>query len=251
MNQLLTEHAFRLDGRRAHQIRNITCHLGVSPAADGSALIEHGNTRVLAVVHGPHEPTTRRGQTTSGDERCFVNCEFGMATFSTTQRKMRPRGDRKSIELSRHLKKTFDSVIDTSLYPRSQIDIYCEVLQADGGSLASCINAASLALVDAGIALRGLVAACACGSTNNIACVDLSNNEESATSSDVPRLTVATVGGGDEVVLCELDRRVHSDHLAALIDAGIEAARQVHSCMQTAVREHLARGVRAMMIETV
>jgi len=251
MNQLLSEHAFRLDGRRSHQIRNINCQLGVSSHADGSAIIDQGNTRVLAVVHGPHEPTTRRGQTMTADERCYINCEFSMATFSTTQRKTRPRGDRKSIELSRHLKKTFDSVIDTSLYPRSQIDIFCEVLQADGGSLAACINAASLALVDAGIAMRGIVSSCACGSTNGVVCVDLSNNEESSTASDVPRLTVATVGGGDEVVLLELDRRVHHDHLEMLIDEAINAAKHVHSCMQTAVRAHLANVVRSMHIDAV
>ncbi len=88
MNQLLSEHLFRLDGRRANQIRNINCQLGVSCHADGSAIIDQGNTRVLAVVHGPHESTTRRGQTTTSDERCYINCEYSMATFSTTQRKV-------------------------------------------------------------------------------------------------------------------------------------------------------------------
>ena len=51
---------------------------------------------------------------------------------------------------------TFEAAILTELYPRSQIDIYVEVLQADGGNLCACINAATLALIDAGlfIALR-------------------------------------------------------------------------------------------------
>ena len=50
----------------------------------------------------------------------------------------------------RLIKQTFEAAILTELYPRSQIDIYVEVLQADGGNLCACINAATLALIDAG-----------------------------------------------------------------------------------------------------
>ncbi len=78
-----------------------------------------------------------------------------MATFSTSERKLRPRGDRKSYEFTQHLQKTFEAAILIDSYPNSQIDIFCEILQADGGNLAACINAATLALVDAGVALKG------------------------------------------------------------------------------------------------
>ena len=50
-----------------------------------------------------------------------------MATFSTGERKRRPRGDRKSKEMTMHLQQTFDAAILTSLYPKSQIDIFVEV----------------------------------------------------------------------------------------------------------------------------
>ena len=52
-----------------------------------------------------------------------------MAVFSTGERKRRPRGDRKSQEMSIHLRQTFEAAIKTELYPRSQIDIFVEVLQ--------------------------------------------------------------------------------------------------------------------------
>ena len=51
-----------------------------------------------------------------------------MATFSTGERKRRPRGDRKSVEVTQHLKQTFEAAILTQLYPRSQIDIFVEVI---------------------------------------------------------------------------------------------------------------------------
>ena len=58
-----------------------------------------------------------------------------MAVFSTGERKKRPRGDRKSQEMSIHLRQTFEAAIKTELYPRSQIDIFVEVLQ---GIFISC-----------------------------------------------------------------------------------------------------------------
>ena len=60
-------------------------------------------------------------------DNAFINCQYSMATFSTGERKQRPRGDRKSMEMTHHLKQTFDGAILTHLYPRSQIDIYVEV----------------------------------------------------------------------------------------------------------------------------
>eukprot|EP00061_Rhincodon_typus_P003143 g19396.t1 len=56
----------------------------------------------------------------------MVNCQYSMATFSTGERKRRPHGDRKSSEMTLHLKQTFEAAILTQLYPRSQIDIYVQ-----------------------------------------------------------------------------------------------------------------------------
>lgn len=66
-------------------------------------------------------------------DAAVINCQFSMAVFSTTERKKRPRGDRKSSELSMHLQQALEAVIKSELYPWSQIDVYVEVLHADGG----------------------------------------------------------------------------------------------------------------------
>lgn len=60
-------------------------------------------------------------------DKVLVNCQYSMATFSTGERKRRPRGDRKSKEMTMHLQQTFDAAIITNLHPRSQIDIFVEV----------------------------------------------------------------------------------------------------------------------------
>jgi len=77
--------------------------------------------------------------------------------------------------MSQHLKQTFEATIKTELYPRSQIDIFVEVLQADGGNYCACVNAATLALIDAGIPLKDYVTACTASLVLDTPLVDVSS----------------------------------------------------------------------------
>uniref|UniRef100_A0A0R3QB38 Zf-Tim10_DDP domain-containing protein n=1 Tax=Brugia timori TaxID=42155 RepID=A0A0R3QB38_9BILA len=123
---IISEHGFRQDGRKPHQIRNLNYKLGVYSQADGSAYLEQGNTKVLCAVYGPYEPKQRSRLL---EDRCIINCQYSMATFSTNERKERPRGDRRSLEFARLMEKAFEEAILTENYPRSQIDVFCELLQ--------------------------------------------------------------------------------------------------------------------------
>ena len=98
--------------------------MGVFKQADGSAYIEMGNTKALATVYGPHEVTSKSKIL---HDRVLLNCQFSMATFSTGERKKRPKGDRRSTETSLLIRRTFEAAILAQLYPRSQIDIYVQV----------------------------------------------------------------------------------------------------------------------------
>ena len=97
-----------------------------------------------------------------------------MARFSTGERKKRSKGDRRSIEISLIIQQIFQDTIMTELSPRSQIDIFITVLQADGGTWKKVgylligtrcagINAATLEVIDAGIPIRDFAVACAAG----------------------------------------------------------------------------------------
>ena len=57
--ELLSDQGYRVDGRRAGELRKIQARMGVFAQADGSAYIEQGNTKALAVVYGPHEASGR------------------------------------------------------------------------------------------------------------------------------------------------------------------------------------------------
>ncbi|KDP28528.1 hypothetical protein JCGZ_14299 [Jatropha curcas] len=144
----------RLDGRRPMEMRQLRAQIGAVAKADGSAVFEMGNTKVIAAVYGPREVQNRSQQI---NDQALVRCEYSMANFSTGDRMRKPKGDRRSTEISLVIRQTMEACILTHLMPRSQIDIYVQVLQADGGTRSACVNAATLALADAGCAILSLL----------------------------------------------------------------------------------------------
>ncbi|XP_064485220.1 exosome complex component RRP41-like [Ornithodoros turicata] len=234
--ELLSDEGYRLDGRKSSEQRRIGCRLGVFMQADGSAYLEQGNSKVLAAVYGPHE--IRGSRAKALHDRVLVNCQFSMATFSSLERKRRPRGDRKSQEMTLHIQQTFDATILTHLYPRSQIDIFVEVLQADGGTLSVCINAAALALIDAGIALKDYVCACAVGFVDGVPLADISHLEETMGG---PVLTVALLPKTQQIVLLEMTSKVHADYLESMLAAAEKGCTDVHAIFDSYVKERTAQ----------
>ena len=85
-----------------------------------------------------------------------MNCQYSTAVFSFGAgiRKKRPRGDRKSQERAQQLRHAMEAIINLELFAKSQIDIYVEVLQVDGSEFCVSVNAATLALIDAGIPIK-------------------------------------------------------------------------------------------------
>ena len=164
----------RLDGRRPKETRRMRCELTALPGTDGSAIFELGNTKVLAAVHGPREcrrPSERL------EDRLLIKCEVSMAAFSTGERRRRTKGDRRTNELSTFVRGCLETCVSTELMARSQLDVTIQVLQADGGVRAAAINAAVLAIVDAGIPMKDTMAACSAGFLDDTALLDLNYME--------------------------------------------------------------------------
>ena len=127
------------------------------------------------------------------------------------------------------------------LYPHSTISITLHVLSSDGSLLAALINAASLALVDAGIPMPDYVAAVTAGSTATYA----SNDEEAdplldlngAEELELPFLTAATVGKGRVVGLL-MESRVQATRLEAMVAVAIDGCSEVRKLLDGIVRAH-------------
>ncbi|RCN33279.1 putative exosome complex exonuclease 1 [Ancylostoma caninum] len=243
---IVSEHGFRQDGRRPHQIRNISASLGTIRDAEGSAYFEQGGTKILCAVYGPYEGKRSKQL----EDRCLLCATLSlmlrkccstssMTRFAGVERRQRVKADRKSMEIERLIEKTFEGAVLTHLFPTSQIDIYCQIIQSDGSHLAACVNAASLAMSDAGIPMKGLVAAATCSIVDGQPVVDVNQREE---TDILPRLTLATLRGEDEVVLVELQNRVHVDHLPALMAAAKDTCKGVHECICAAIVDQLENG---------
>ncbi len=174
----------RSNGRRVNEQRKITCELGVLNSSDaaGSAIFTIGNTKVAAFLQGPHQITARSaGQTLGGTttmQRGILNVRFFKTNFSGMDHKENIKKDMKMKEFCRVLKSVFEQVIMLEVYPKSQIDLQVFVLQADGGYRSAAFNAVSLALMNAGIAMRDFLAATTAGLIQNVAVVDLIYQEE-------------------------------------------------------------------------
>ena len=124
----------------------LSCVLGELSQADGSASLTHGNTTVLAAVYGP----------------CEVKMSKEILDKATVEVMFRPKvGLPKCADKfnERHIRDLFQAAILVSLHPRSSITIVLQELEDDWGLLATGINAACLALLDAGVSMKFLVAA--------------------------------------------------------------------------------------------
>jgi len=155
--KFIDENGIRSDGRRANEIRDVKIEVGVLSRADGSCYLEFGKNKVMAAVYGPREVHPRHQQKSN---RAIVRYKYNMASFSVEDRK-RPGPDRRSIEVSKVSREALEDQIFTEYFPKSAIDVFVEILQADAGTRTAALNAASVALADAGIPMRSLVSACA------------------------------------------------------------------------------------------
>src|ERR671922_3021705 len=156
---LIDENGRRTDGRGTDELRTVKITVGPAKNADGSAFIEFGKNKILAAVYGPREVHPKH---MALPDRCVIRCRYHMSPFSTDTRK-NPAPSRREVEISKVMREALEPALMLQDYPRAAIDVFVEILQADGGSRCAGIAAASMALADAGINMRDLVSACAAG----------------------------------------------------------------------------------------
>ncbi len=179
--------------------RNYTCH------AEGSVLVEFGNTKVLCTASVEESvPPFMRGKGAG-----WVTAEYGMLPRSTHTRSAREAAKGKQSgrtqEIQRLIGRSLRAVVDLAALGERQITLDCDVLQADGGTRCASITGASVALHDAlntlvasgkltANPLRELVAAVSVGIVNGEPRLDLDYPEDSACDTDMN--VVMTASGG-------------------------------------------------------
>lgn len=139
----------RADGRTVDQLRPITITRGWSKNAEGSALIEFGNTRVLCTA----SLTEGVPRWLKGEGKGWVTAEYAMLPRATNTRNSRESVKGKvggrTHEISRLIGRSLRAIIDTKELGENTIVLDCDVLQADGGTRTAAITGAYVALADA------------------------------------------------------------------------------------------------------
>lgn len=220
----------RYDGRKPDELRPLKIESGVLPHADGSAYIEMGRNKILVGVFGPREMHPKRF---SKPNMATLRCRYHMAPFSVNPRRS-PAPSRRDREISMVMRYALEPAVFLERYPRSVIDVYAEILEADGGTRTACINAASVALVDAGIPVRDLVASCAAGKIDGQLVLDLGDYEDKEGDADVP---LAYMPKTEHVTLLQMDGILSQDEFNGCIDMAIEGCKQIYEVQREALKK--------------
>jgi ribonuclease PH len=224
----------RSNNRTHNQLRPITITRQFTKHAEGSVLIEMGDTKVLCTASVEERvPPHKKG---SGEG--WVTAEYGMLPRATNTRSDREaaRGKQtgRTQEIQRLIGRSLRAVVDLKKLGERQITLDCDVLQADGGTRCASVTGAFVALHDAvnGLLKKGLiaespindfVAAISVGIGSEGAILDLDYIEDSSCETD---MNVVMTGAGAFIEIQGTAEgtpfsRADMDALVALADAGI------------------------------
>jgi exosome complex component RRP41 len=227
--KLIDKKGLRLDGRKPEELRPVKLEVGVIPNADGSAYIEHGKNKILAAVYGPREVHPKH---LSLQDRTVLKCRYHMAPFSVQERKS-PAPSRREIELSKVIKESLEPAVFLEYYPRTMVDVFVEVLQADGGTRCASITAAALALADSGIPMKDLVVACAAGKVDDTIVLDLMDTEDKLGAADVP---VALMPNLNAVTLLQMDGTLTQEEFETTVNMALGGCRKIYAMQKEALK---------------
>jgi ribonuclease PH len=208
--------------------RNFTCH------AEGSVLVEFGNTKVLCTA----SVDDRVPAFLKGKGKGWVTAEYGMlprATNSRTQREAaKGKQSGRTMEIQRLIGRSLRAIVDLEALGEVQITLDCDVLQADGGTRTASISGAYVALCDAVASLQksrkikknplhGQIASVSVGIVNGIPVLDLDYAEDSSAETD---MNVVMNDAGQFIELQgtaegHAFRRDELDAMLALAESGI------------------------------
>lgn len=240
----------RADGRAVDELRPVKITRSFTDVPEGSVLIECGNTKVMCTATFTTGVPRWRRDSGLG----WVTAEYSMLPRATSE-----RTDRESVrgkiggrthEISRLIGRCLRGVVDMKALGENQIQIDCDVLQADGGTRAASITGAYVALVDAcrwakehkqiksvERVITDSVSAVSVGVINGKPMLDLPYIEDSQAMTD---MNVAMTGSGDfiEIQGTAEHRPFNRDELNVLLDLATKGNRELQAAQRAALNQY-------------
>src|SRR5690606_25250243 len=199
----------RPSGRQSSDLRDIRITRGYTKHAEGSVLVEFGDTKVICTASAvPGVPGFLRGQ-----GKGWLTAEYGMLPRSTGTRMDREaaRGKQsgRTVEIQRLIGRSLRAAVDLNTLGENTINIDCDVIQADGGTRTASITGAWVALADAiaslkaagrveGEPLKRAIASVSVGIYQGVPVLDLDYPEDSSADTDM-NIVMGNDGGIIEI----------------------------------------------------
>jgi ribonuclease PH len=227
----------RPSGRNPDQLRPISITRQYTRHAEGSVLVEFGDTRVICNA----SVEERIPRFLKGREQGWVTAEYGMLPRSTSERMGREaaRGKQggRTLEIQRLIARSLRAVVDLRALGERSITLDCDVLQADGGTRTASITGAYVALCDAvqGLTgngllrenpLHGMVASVSVGIFDGVPILDLDYAEDSNAETDM-NIIMNDAGAFIEVQGTAEGHAFRRDELDAMLDLAAGGIRQI------------------------
>jgi len=223
----------RLNKRGFEETRPIEAKVGIIKRADGSAYFRIGNTIAYAAVYGPRNLFPRFLQ---DPQRGILRCNYNMMPFSGSGERVRPGGSRRSKEISLVTGKALLPVLNLEEYPNTVVDVFIELPQTEAGSRCAGICAASMALADAGLIMKDLVAAVSVGRVDDKLVVDLDYSEESYDGivADIP---IAMIPNSNKITLLQMDGMIPKEDVKKVLEMAKKACKKIYEVQKSALKD--------------
>ncbi len=224
----------RIDGRKFDELREIEAKVGVIKNADGSAYFRIGKTIAYAAVYGPRDLFPKFLQ---DPEKGLLRTNYNMMPFSGSGERVKPGPSRRSREISYVTEKALSPVVNLEDFPNSVVDVFIELTQTDAGSRCAGICAASMALADAGIIMKDLVAAVSVGSVDGQIVLDLDYDEEAYDKGDVADIPLAMIPSTGQFSLLQMDGKISKENLMKALEMGKKALPKIIEIQRNALKK--------------
>ena len=223
----------RSDGRKPDEMRPYEAKAGIIKRADGSAMFRMGNTVAYAAVYGPRNLYPKFMQ---DPQKGILRCHYNMMPFSGSGERVRPGSSRRSKEISMVTEKALISVLNLEEFPNAVVDVFIELPQTDAGSRCAGICAASIALADAGLVMKDMVAAVAAGCIHGNVIIDLSKEEEDI-EGDVADIAIAVVPRTEGISLLQMDGPATKEQLKQALAIAVKSCKAINAVQRKALKD--------------
>ena len=172
---------------------------------------------------------------TANPYNAVIKCRYMMSPFASLEEYGRSGPSRRSTELSKVIKDVFENVILAEQFPNTQIELYIDVLQAEGGTRTASIAVAAVALANAGIPMKDMVSAVAVGKGGDELIVDLGKLEDNFGQSDMP---LAISARDKDLLLVQMDGLLTREEIEKILEMAEKSADEVHKLQVKALKDH-------------